>query len=270
MSQKYLTRVDGAFAECTKLNSQLISCYSNYAIPYVKAARQAFHSGRDPQPLLVHALKNFAIARELGGGVLDAEQQTAMAYLIDAAERVRRGQDPGPAQGQLLAALGRCFALAAADATCRTLAAQAEWVTADWLALKNQPATPALERALKKAVLATQSSDVDPDRWQVLAETRLRLGRAAFNRPAVRDAHLLAGLIAVEQVFTINPNHALGRSTQGALLLLRAESLRDTSARRKNAASAAQALAQALTQDPFLSHLYEPLRAQAQRLAADH
>ncbi len=120
--------------------------------------------------------------------------------------------------------LNRCFAITPQDATCRTLAAKAAWVQSDWRISRGQQGTSILEGALAKAVLATQSPEANPDAWQTLAETYLRLARVEQNHPQVRDAYLEKGLSAAQKIYGINPNHALGRATEGALRLLVAQS----------------------------------------------
>jgi hypothetical protein len=254
-----LLAVDNSFNRCITLNSRYSECYNNYAISYAQAALRAHLNGEDPRPRLARALENFAVRRKLGGPALDAEQHEALAYLIDAMDRVRRREDPGPALRELDATLGRCLALAKTDAMCRTLAANGEHVRADWLAQQKQLLQPVLQRALTKATLATQSPEIYPDAWQVLAETHLRLARA---RPALRARHLADGLVALERVFAINPGHARGRATEGELCLLRAQTERTPEAAR----CAVLAFEQALKGDPVLAHDYAPLLAQARSL----
>jgi hypothetical protein len=74
------------------------------------------------------------------------------------------------------------------------------------------------------------------------------------------------GLAAVEKIFAINKNHALGFATKGALLLFSAQTQKEPAARRSAAQSAAIALEQSLQKDSFLSHSYAPLLAQAKEL----
>ncbi len=203
-----------------------------------------------------------------GGNFLDAEQHTALVHWLDASDRIRRKQDPAPALKQLEAALGRCFAIAKQDAMCKTLAAQAHWVAADWLALQKKQSGPTLNQALSKALEATTSPQIYPDAWQVVAETHLRLASAPETRPAAQAQHLSDGLVAAEKIFAVNPNHALGRATQGALALRQAQLQSEPAARQAAARSASTALEQALKQDPLLAHEYASLLAQAQELMA--
>ncbi len=133
----------------------------------------------------------------------------------------------------------------------------------DWLASQGQPFVKTLDDALAKALLATKSPEMYPDAWQTLAESHLRLARALAQQPKLRDQHVAAGLSAAAKVFAINPNHALGLFTQGALLLLRAQTERDLNVRRTVAQSAAQALQRAIQSDPFLTHDAAPLLERA-------
>src|SRR5262249_35070673 len=155
-------------------------------------------------------------------------------------------QDPAPALADLQADLTRCFAAAAEDAMCRTLAAQAEWVEQERLVKEGKSPVAILESALAKAVLASRSPEPFPDAWYTVAETHLRLARLESSPRKARNLHIDEGLSALEKAFAINPNHALGLATQGALQLLRAEEERDTAARRTAAQAAAQALERAL------------------------
>ena len=91
------------------------------------------------------------------------------------------------------------------------------------------------------------------------AKRHLRLARVEQIRPKVRAQHRAEGLAAVARVFSINPNHALGLATQGALQLIRVQAKPDLLARRSMAKAAAQALERALQHDPLLSHRFAPL-----------
>lgn len=261
-----VARADDLFAQCTHINVNNQECYGNYFLVFIGAAQRLFVAGKEPGPLLARGFANYEITRKTGGPLLDAEQSAALGRYIEAAQSVRQRRDPGQALAELQAALGRCFTIAATDATCRTLAAQAEWVAADWLALQHLQFTQVLRRALAKATLATQSPELYPGKWQVLAQTHLRLARAAL--PAARAEQVHAGLAAVARSFAVNPNHALSLATKGELLLLRAQSLTAPAPRRATAQEAADQLAQALRRDPLLSHDYAATWAQAKALAA--
>ena len=184
-----------------------------------------------------------------------------------AREQVRKNQSPEATLAELQATLTRCFAIAAPDAMCRTLAAQADLVAADWQAQLNKPTLPTLTLALQKATEATKSPETYPDAWRVLAETHLKLAQAKGTKPRARDDHLDAGMAAVAKIFTINSKHALGRATQGSLALLSAQSQKDTAARHTSAQAAVTALEQAVKSDPFLTVSLTPLLAQARTLA---
>jgi hypothetical protein len=72
----------------------------------------------------------------------------------------------------------------------------------------------------------------------------------------------------VEKIFAVNPNHALGHATKGALLLLRAQTAKDGTTRSESAQKAAAELALGIKQDAFLKQEYAPLQAQAEQLMA--
>jgi hypothetical protein len=216
-----LKYADEEFKKCVSVNNQFQQCYINYFLVLARAAYRLHLAGRDAQPRLAQALETLAAAKKLGGSFLDVEQHAALAHYVAASARVRKQQDPADALRELDAALLRCFGLAAQDATCKTLAAQREWISADWSALQKQSPGPALQRALGKAIEATRSPETYPDAWQVLAETHLRLARSAES--AKRLEHAAAGLSATEKIFAITPNHVAGKTTREALQALARE-----------------------------------------------
>lgn len=205
-----------------------------------------------------------AQARKVGALYVESEQHLALTYLVQASDLVRKQQTPAVALFELQAPLTRCFAQAPQDAICRTLAAQAEWVQADWLASHRKPFGQSIQLALAKAVLATESQEKYPEAWQTLAETYLRLARTEGQR--LRDQHVSDGLAALQKVFAINPHHALGLATQGALQVLAAQSLTNPAERRATAQSAVTAIETSLANDLFLSHYYTPLLTEANAL----
>jgi hypothetical protein len=262
-----LKQADEYFAKCMSINNQWQQCYNNYFQVYAKAAVRTYLSGKESQPLVARALQNAAALRKLGGNFLDAEQHEALARWVEANELLRKRQDPKAALEQMQAALTRCIALGAQDAMCLTLAAQAEWVAADWAEQRGSASLPSLKRALEKAQLATKSPESYPDGWQVLAQTQLRLAQASKSA-GERAVLITAGLAATDKVFALSPNHAAAHATHGALKLLQARSLREPSARQTAAQAAEASLSRALTIDPLLAHDYSALLATAKELAA--
>ncbi len=258
---------DSTISQCATINPQFQQCYVNYFQVYARAASRMALLGQDPQSYLTIALDNLATSRKLGGTLLDVEQNAALSHLTVAREALRKVQDPDPALAEMQDDLKRCFAVSAQDATCETLAAKAAWVQSDWRTSRGQQGTSTLEGALAKAVLATQSPEANPDAWQTLAETYLRLARAGQNHPQMRDAYLEKGLSAAQKIYEINPNHALGRATEGALRLLVAQSAQDPTVRQQVARKSVQLLELAIKLDPFLSTSYEPLTQAARQLA---
>ncbi len=224
-----LAQADDYLLRCTAINKKEANCYDNYFQSYARAADRLQRAGLDPQPSLQKALANLALARQLSNQLLDAEQHGALAHLVQARELVAHKQDPSAVMEQVKADLAACFGMAAQDVVCQTLAAQAEWVAADWQASQKQPnkekEKERLKAALTKAQLATQSPEPYPDAWQTLAETHLRLARGAAGPQ--RAQHIEQGLLAVQKLFALNPHHGQGLATQGELLLLRAQSESD-------------------------------------------
>ena len=265
--QNVLARSDSTLSKCVAINSRSQQCFSNYSQVYARAAAFALGAGQDPQPRLTRALHYLDKTRKLGGSFLDAEQNAAFVHLILARAQVKAKRDPSANLVELQEDLIRCFNVAAKDATCRTLAARAALVQSEWLASQGKPIAVSLATALAKALLATQNAEAYPNAWQTLAEVHLRIARAQQDQRAARDGHIAAGLEAASQVFGRNPNHALGLATQGALYLLRAQTAQNPPARQVAAQAAAKSLRQALNNDPFLSHEYVPLVAEASALS---
>jgi predicted Ser/Thr protein kinase len=255
-----LEEVDAVYGRCLKINSQYQQCHLNYGEVYARAAQRTLLAGGDAQARLARGLASLATARKLGDQFLDLEQYTVLAHWVDAALHVKRKQDPAPALKELRAALRRCEALGKTDAMCRTLAAQAYWVEADWLRLHGKAAIPALQQALTAAIFATQSPEVYPDAGQVLAETYHRLAQTTVG--LTRRQHLAAGQVALQKVFAVNPNHAAGWATQGALTLLRAEAERGI-AQQELVKAALAAIDKAESLDPMLKSQLAPLRNKA-------
>ena len=266
--QSVLKSADAHFASCVKTNDKFQLCYINYQILHSKAAQRTQLAGGDPQPRLTSAREALAKARKLGGSFLDLEQQTALMHLVEATASVGRKQSPELALSELDADLTRCFGIAAQDAMCRTLAVQAEWLRADWLLQQGSSPARALNVALAKAKLATESPETYPDAWQALAATHVRLAGAPGVSTAARESHLAAGQAALDKLTSLNPNHAAGRVTAGALQLLRSSAEREPGARRAAAQSAIRALDQAVKLDALLKQETALLLAQARSLAA--
>jgi hypothetical protein len=189
----------------------------------------------------------------------------AWTYFLDASDRVRRREDPAPALAEVADALSRCFEISAQDPGCQGVAVQAEWARADWLALRNQPAVPALQVALKKALLSTQQADQDTSNWLVLAETHLRLARALSATPKLGRQHVIEGLAALPKLFAVNPATPWGWLTCGELHLLRAQ-LETNADRRAAAQEAVTALERTAQLQPLLSARSAPLLSQARAL----
>ena len=249
--QSVLENADHHFSDCTMINSQETRCFNSYFQIYARAAYRALLGGRNPQPSLQRALQQLALTRRLGGKLQDAEQHAALAYLVQAQDLLRNKLNPAAPLALLDTALLDCLALAPEDVMCRTLAAQALWVRADWQAAQHLPFGQTLTAALAKARLAVGSPEVSPDAWQTLAETQLRIAQSAQPAKA-RMVHINDGLAAVQKLFSINPNHALGLITQGQLLLLRAQGEQVTTQKHQSRKDAVVALERAFTIDPFV------------------
>jgi hypothetical protein len=249
--QSILDNADRHFSDCTMINNQETRCFSSYFQIYERAAYRSLLGSRNPQPSLQRALQHLALTRQLGGKLQDAEQHAALGYLVQAKDLLRNKLTPAASLALLDTALLDCLALAPEDVMCRTLAVQALWVRADWQAAQQLPFGQTLTAALAKARLAVGSPEVSPDAWQTLAETQLRIAQSAQAAKA-RMLHINDGLAAVQKLFSINPNHALGLITQGQLLLLRAQGEQVATQKHQSLSDAVAALERAFTIDPFV------------------
>jgi tetratricopeptide (TPR) repeat protein len=263
--QGVLKQADRYFAACTEINNKEQQCYNNYFQIYARAAQRTLLAGQNPQPRLQRALQHLEMTHQLGSKMIDSEQHAAMMHLLQTRDLLRRKFSPAAPLAQLDAVLADCFALAPEDVMCRTLAAQALWVRADWQAAQQLPFGQTLTAALVKARLAVGSPEVSPDAWQTLAETQLRIAQSTQAGKA-RTLHINEGLAALQKLFSINPNHALGLITQGQLLLLRAQGEQVPSQKRQLAADAAASLERGLQRDPFLRPAFSAVLAEAQAL----
>lgn len=261
-----LARADFLFDRCRTLNPKYPLCFSNHLQVHTLAAQRSLLADQDPQPRLQRALVSLEEARRLGGRMMDAEQYAALMHWVVATNKVRHQQDPSDTLRAMHEDLDHCFTINAKDAMCRTLAAQADWVAAEWLAAQRKPWMPSLERSKVKAALATSSPEPYPDAFYVLAETHLRLARSAKDRASLQEAHIRQGLAACDRLFALNANHARGLATHGELHLLRAQATSSVSLRHSAARSAVHELTRALHQAPFLSSTYGPLLTTAQAL----
>jgi len=260
-----LSSADRYFLDCTLINSKDQRCFNNYFQIYARAAYRTFLSGRDAQPRVQRALQHLALTRQLGQKLQDAEGHAAMTYLVQARDLLRKKLSPAASLAQLDAALVDCFALAPEDVLCRTLAAQALWARADWQAAQHLPFVETLTAALAKARVAAESPEISPDAWQTLAETQLRIAQST-QAGKTRTLHINDGLAALQKLFSINPNHALGLITQGQLLLLRAQGEQVAAQRYQSIKDAAAALERAFTNDPFVRPTFLPILESAKAL----
>ena len=260
-----LRKADRYFSDCISINSQEQRCFNNYFQVYARAAQRTFLGGLDAQPRIQRALQHLVLTRQLGPKLQDAEGHAAMTYLVQARDLLRKRLSPTAALTLLDTALADCFALAPEDVLCRTLAAQALWARADWQAAQHLPFAETLTAALAKARVAAESPEISPDAWQTLAETQLRIAQSTQAGKA-RTLHINDGLAALQKLFSINPNHALGLITQGQLLLLRAQGEQVAAQRYQSIKDAAAALERAFTNDPFVRPMFLPILESAKAL----
>ncbi len=266
--QKLVAKADETVEQCHKLIGDHFSCEGNRIVAHSLAAERAYLAGDDPQPSLKRAEESTAALRKQKVEFLEIEHGIVRARLIAAQARLRRQQDAEPALEALRDSVKRCLGLAATNYLCLMFAAQAAWVEGDALADSPKQAAAVLKSGVISAQLAIKDTVKNPKAWQVLAETYLRLAQTGKQRPKPRDQYIADALAALDTAFTMNPDLATGRATQGALLLLRAENQRDEEERSRSAQAAIAALQHALRSDPLLAHEYAPLLSKAKELAA--
>lgn len=259
---------DRVFRLCMDKNPQFVQCHINYVSVYARASARLMLAGHDVQAKIQRGKETLATARKLGGAFLDLEQYAALLLLVEARLRVVHQQDPTDSLSELADTLGKCLTINPQDAMCRTLAAQAEWVKADWAAQQKLPVGVPLQSAIEKATLATKSPEVYPDAWQVLAESYLRLAGGESTKPAARAKAVQDGLAATDKVFALNPNHALGHATRGQMLLLCAQKEKEAQKKREHAIAATQELERAIRQDAQLTVRMLPILQEARALTS--
>ncbi len=267
--QNILASADLWLSRCTAYNRQFQPCHNFYFQSYTLAASRALLAGQDGTFLLKRADEKLVETRKLGGQYLDLEQNAALLHRLEASERLRNKQDPMSALAEVQADLTRCLALAPQDSWCMAQAAQAEWIQAERLKPGSPQIYRILEAAQNKAKRATQSANISayPDAWQVLAESHLRLAQRAEKQANLRVQHLNQGFAALKKLFAINPSHALGLATEGALNLELAQTTDDMALCRSAAQLAVGALEHGIQNDTFLTHRYAPLLETAHLLA---
>jgi hypothetical protein len=261
-----LAQVDKQYGRCKEINPKGPVCYNAQFEIYALAAWRAQMMGNDPSEELKKAKEGMAEGRKTGGSFVDVEQHDALLSYMEASRKVRDKQDPSAALEEMGSALKRCFAIAAKDMMCQTLATKKAWAEGEWLELRHKKSTAVLKDALTSAQETAKSPETYPDAWQVLGETELRVARAQ-KRPKQREPHIAAGLEAVGKALAINPRLALGRMTEGELYMLRAETTGKREARREAAQSAVSMLDRMLKDDPALKTAYAPLLTKAQALS---
>jgi hypothetical protein len=268
--RKLLARVDDVVARCHKLLGQDSTCDGNRLQAYAEAAARLELAGEDPMPYLKEAEASIAVLQTLKGSDAGDKENEALARYVEATALLRKHQDPGPALAQLQETLQRCAALSKTDCPCMMLTAQAAWVQSEWDGQTSKHSIALLKQGLDSAVNATHDAALYyTDAWQVVAETNLRLARAEKDRPKQRDKDIDAGLVALLNAFSKNPDFATGRLTEGALYLLRAQTQRDEDIRLAAAKAALTALEHARRADPLLNHDSAPLIEQAKAIAAN-
>ncbi len=266
--QMLVAKSDEAVEQCHKLIGDHFSCEGNRIVAHSLAAERAYVSGDDPQPYLKRAEESTAALRKQKVDIVDIEQGVVRARLVAVQARLRGQQDAGPALEALEEAIKRCLAMAPKNYLCLMLAAQASWAESESHADSPKQAAAALKGGLSNAQLAVKDTVKNPQVWQVLAETYLRLAQTAKPRSKPQGKNIAEAQTALDTALGMNPELAAGRATEGALQLLRAESERDDQARTSAAQAALKALERALRSDPMLTHDSTLLIKKAKELAA--
>ncbi len=262
-----VTRATAAWQHCTTVNPQFQQCHINFLTALARAAERLLLGRLKAEPLLSRAKSTLDSIRKIGGQFLDAEQYAALTELLQARVAAESGTDPTAALAALAQTLQRCLAIADKDAFCRTLAAQAQWVRADFDLASGKNPLPALGDARNKAADATQSPEPFPDAWFALAESHRRL----FDLPALsekeRAAHADAVNNAVDKCLAINPHHPLCLNTSGLLALAQAKRAPAPADAKSLAARAAHLLESATKADSLLLARFGQTLTEAQTLA---
>lgn len=262
-----LSRADETSQRCSKINDQYQQCHINYLAVYARAAERQLLAGWDTRASLQRARERIEKLKTLGGTFIDAQQHMALSRLVEATQAGRQGQDPQAVLQDLDTFVKQCLAIADKDAFCRTLAAQAQWVRADFDLASGKNPLPALGDARNKAADATQSPEPFPDAWFALAESHRRLFELPSLSDKERSAHADAVNNAVDKCLAINPHHPLCLNTSGLLALAQAKRSPAAPNAKALAARAALLLESATKADSLLLARFGQTLTEAQTLA---
>lgn len=151
---------------------------------------------------------------------------------------------------------------------CWSLGAQAQWAVAEWAQRQGKSGLLALRVGLPMAKKAMEDPRLNPDGWQVLAETHLRLAQAVGKDRRARSESIDAGLSACARALGINPRHPLALQTRGALRLMQGATESTDALRKQRGTEALADLRTAAAHDAMLGPHHQALMAEAMKLAS--
>lgn len=255
-----------AAARGLSANDSYFNTLLNLAGAHHVDARHRLLAGLDPGPAVDATIEQASAAIRLN------QRAPTHCYIADArriaAERLlTHGGDPTVELERGWAVLENphkaCAPAEDEAARARLLALRARW-----LERLGQPADETWEQAW--AVLASARRRHVDHTDLLLATAEIALQRAETARAGGRraDGDLVAeGLAATARVVERQPWIASARALQAALLLVEAGDHEDSTARRRTAERAREALRVALAANAHLRRRYEPLLARAEQLA---
>lgn len=267
-SKRWLKLLEEDTKHCHELAGEHYACQTNRLSGYAAAAERALLAGDDAKPFLEQARSSIARLQKQDVHQLEVEQMILLVHLLTAQLQQQTEEDPSAEIAKAQQAAARCRSLAARDPICFSLAAKVEWVAAEQHSETDKVAQAKLQQAFALASQASESPERTAETWQVLAETGLRLARAAKPRSKAGESYVTAAEDALGKLFALNPSFGLGHLTAGELALFRALNSRG-SKRQAARAQAEKELAQAIANDPATVRRAQSLKGRLAELAED-
>lgn len=247
------------------INPQDWSALNNLGLAGCEEVQWLLASGHDAEPALVSALD--ALERSLARNPDNGGTYTNLG----AAWRLRASAATDPeasarALAQARTALEKARSINPQDAEARLVEGQVALAAAA-LALTQGRSPDEAFRAGEQAL--GEALRLNPGYAEAaaeLAELHHRQAIAPSGRGRARASHIEAGIAEADRALARNPGLARAHLTRAGLLLLRADSA-SPDRRGTSVDEAREALQQALTLNPMLAPLSEPLQRQAERLS---
>jgi serine/threonine-protein kinase len=225
-------------------------------------------TGRDPRPFLNEAEAVCKRAVDVDSNYSGSYVNLAAAQEVLAAWQLEHGTDPSAAVALGRSTIERGLQVDREQLENFYVLIALETVQVRWaLANGHDPKVPlAAAEATARHVLALHGGK-DPVALRELAQAYRWRAQWQLQHRRLVDEEVRQGLVLAARALAENPTMAAAKGTEGALHLLAARAATDPARRVAAAVAARAALDKALTLNHHLAHEYEPLAAEAARLA---